>query len=248
MQLIRILRSALIIIVITMNGIILYHYPRCAVAGEMHEELSPGPNVNKIPGGHIPGADPFHLLKENKNVREEIQLTQEQMKKIMEMERMFRSELRELSYQKDSADTQAEIARHLEAARNGMSRILTPVQIERLKQLLLQLQGPCAVILDDQLASKLQITALQINTINKICRSFDGRIHSGKANKTIEDEGIPLFPDKISPEDREEIQQSLRRANDKVISLFTDEQKETYFKAEGTPFSFKAPITITPTD
>jgi hypothetical protein len=197
------------------------------------EEIRPvGPNDIRIPWVQLPGADPFTLLGYSKEVQNDIGLTQKQLDNLMQMERLFRSELYELSYSKEQKNAKEKIANHIRIAQDGMARILTPIQLKRLEQILLQIHGPCNLRLnDDQLSARLQITDLQKSQIKDICFKF------AKENRNIYTEQFSKKNTKQAPPCK--TIKELQGLNSQIFSLFTDKQREIYAKELGRPFKFK---------
>lgn len=194
--------------------------------------------MNKVAWIQIPLADPFHLIACSKGVRKELGISQKQLSQLREMEPLFRTELRELSYHKDRKSLNA-IQRHIEAARNGMGRILDPAQLKRLRQLLLQLHGPCSVVKDQKLSALLKISDQQAKEINSILQALaakSNQIHTQqqKNNQQAAVSSLSGIAAKQS-----QMQQVLQDLNSKVYKLFNDEQKKNYREAVGEPFEFR---------
>jgi hypothetical protein len=208
-----------------------------AMGAARDETLAPGKNAKKVEWIQVPFADPFHLIVCSKSVQKELGVTRRQLSQFREMEPLFRSELRELSYRKDQ-QSENEIHQHIEAARNGLGRILDPVQLKRLRQLLLQLHGPCSVAKDPNLAALLKITDEQSRKIDSILDAL--RTNSGRMDtvKREDDSAATNSPVPDGSAKRRQMQQLLRSLNSEVYKLFSDEQKRIYAKAEGQPFEF----------
>ncbi|MGD9189716.1 MAG: hypothetical protein PVI89_15965 [Desulfobacteraceae bacterium] len=229
-------------IVILKNALIIFLLIKLmighALGAARDENLPPGKNMNRVGWIQIPFADPFHLIVCSKGVRKELGITRKQLSQFRKMEPLFRSELRELSYQNDHKSRNT-IQRHIDAARNGMGRILNPTQLKRLRQLLLQLHGPCSVVNDPKLASILKITDRQAKEINTILAALAAKsdqvytLHK-KENQQTAGTQTPHVGTK-----QKQMQQLLQSLNSKVYSLFSDEQKKIYKAAAGEPFGFK---------
>jgi hypothetical protein len=209
-----------------------------ALGAARDENLPPGKQMNRIGWIQIPLADPFHMVVCSKTVQKELGITQKQLTQLKEMEPLFRSELRELSYGNDqqSRDT---IQRHMNAARSGMGRILNPTQLKRLRQLLLQLHGPCSVVSDPKLSGFLKITDQQAKEINSILDALvakSSRIYMLQYKENEQTAGLKQPGVAVK---QKHMQRLLQRLNTKVYKLLSDEQRKIYKKAEGKPFDFK---------
>jgi hypothetical protein len=208
-----------------------------ALGTSRDETLPPGENTKRVEWIQIPFADPFHLIVCSKRVRKELGITRQQLSQFEKMEPLFRSELRELSY-RHGQQSENDIQRHIDAARNGVGRILEPAQIKRLRQLLLQLHGPCSVAKDPELSALLKITEQQERSIDSILDGLtakSSRIYTSKQKDNAQANDLQLSG---SAAEQLQMQQVLQNLNDEVYKLFSDEQKEIYEKAQGKPFEF----------
>lgn len=225
-----------IAIVVVAMGILLQFTVVPAMAGERRIDLPPGPNMRDIPWLYVPGADPFHLLCYDTEAQKELGVTQEQLKKLSIMEQLFRSQLRELSYRPESSETRKAISRHMEAARNGLGRVLTPSQLERLRQMLLWIQGPCSVLKDDRLLARLQMGERQVAQMDTVCQELSDRISA----ISTETQASSTKKDVASCTAYSAIQISLKIVNEKAFALFSAEQKNIYTEISGKKFTFNS--------
>jgi acylphosphatase len=229
---IAILKNTLVVI-LSMQIILCY-----ALGAARDETLPPGKNMNMVDWIQIPMADPFHLIVCSKDVQKELRITQEQLSQFQDMEPLFRSELRELSHLKDQKPRD-DIQQHIQAAREGMGRILDVRQQGRLRQLLLQLHGPCSVMNDPKLSVLLKITDQQVNKMKSILHALETKseqmyTQQRKNNRQTAESGLIGVTTK-----QQQMKQLLQSLNRKVYSLFSDKQKRIYVEAEGEPFEFK---------
>jgi hypothetical protein len=127
----------------------------------------------------------------------------------------------------------------MDAARSGMGRILNPNQLKRLRQLLLQLHGPCSVVSDPKLSGFLKITDQQAKEINSILDALvakSSRIYMLQYKENEQTAGLKQPGVAVK---QKHMQRLLQRLNTKVYKLLSDEQRKIYKKAEGKPFDFK---------
>lgn len=209
-----------------------------ALGAARDENLPPGKHMDAVGWIQVPLADPFHLVVCSTGVQKELKITKEQLSQFRDMEPLFRSELRELSYSRDQ-QSESHIQRHIKAAREGMGRVLGPDQLKRLRQLLLQLHGPCSVMNDPKLAALLKITDQQAKAINSILRAL--AVESEQIYSKQQKNHRPTAESSISnvAAKQKQMQQLLHTLNEKVFDLFSAEQKRIYKNAEGKPFEFK---------
>ena len=203
-----------------------------AQAAQRDDHLPPGENMEMVEWIQIPMADPFHLVICSKSVRKELGLTRDQVNRLWDMEPLFRSELRELTYRTDQKSRE-DIQQHMKMARNGMDRILTPEQLGRLRQLLLQLHGPSSAMNDHRLYELLKLTDRQVEEMKSILQAL--RDNSAKVYAPQQEDHRKKAQ---SPSRQKQMQHLLRTLNVKVFELLSDEQKKIYRNAEGEPFDF----------
>ena len=208
-----------------------------ALGAARDENLPPGKNMNMVDWIQIPMADPFHLIVCSKAVQKELRITQEQLSQFRDMEPLFRSELRELSHLKKQKPLD-DIQRHIQAARDGMGRILDVRQQRRLHQLLLQLHGPCSVVTDPKLSELLKISDQQVKKMKSILHTLkakSGQIYTQQQKNNQQPAESALRGVTTSQIQMEQLLQTL---NGKVYNLFSDKQKIIYVEAKGEPFEF----------
>lgn len=202
------------------------------------QNLPPGKHMDEVDWIQMPLADPFHLVVCNQGVQKELEITKEQLSQFRVMEPLFRSELRELSHRKDP-ESNKDIQRHIDTARDGMGRILDSSQIERLRQLLLQLHGPCSVVSDPKLSTLLKITDQQAEKMNEILHVLEAESDRIYAQEQKNSRQTPEASFHNAEVKQKQMQQLLQTLNRKVYSLFSEKQKRIYKDAEGEPFEFK---------
>jgi len=132
----------------------------------------PSPSIADAPGASMPSADPFQLLENSKEVQTELGLTQEQLRNLRLAATNFRNKLADLS-RPQPGETQAQVSAavqdHIATMHVMMTRELTPQQIDRLQQIAMQLEGPCA-LLDPQVARQLSLADQTLHVISGVCQ------------------------------------------------------------------------------
>lgn len=135
----------------------------------------PGPQAYHAPGAGIPGADPFHLLTNSSEVQQDLHLTQAQIRQLSRIGGSFRMTMAESSYRSES-----EVRQRVESGKEMLARVLTPGQVTRLRQIMLQIEGPCGLLSDPQALERLGIpvSSTQLNRMENVCREAGNRIRS----------------------------------------------------------------------
>jgi hypothetical protein len=221
------------ILYILTAGIVLVPFASTPAQGAQRDDrLLPGENMEMVEWIRIPKADPFHLVVCSKGVQKELGLTRDQVRQLWDMEPLFRSELRELTYGTDQK-SRKKIQRHMKMARSGMDRILKPNQLKRLRQLLLQLHGPSSAMNDHRLCRLLKLTDRQAEEMKSILQAL--RDKSEQVYTPQPDGNRKTAP---SPSRQKQMQHLLQVLNRRVFELFSDEQKKIFREAEGEPFDF----------
>jgi Spy/CpxP family protein refolding chaperone len=138
-------------------------------------------------------------LLQNEQVQKELQLTEEQKQKLQGLGREMRD---------NRGAMQAKVA-----------EILQPSQVERLKQIRLQVGGPMAVLQPD-VAKDIELTDEQ----------------RGKIKAIMEQGRAKAFGD-LSPEQRREKMQQVRKEHAaKVLEVLTPQQREKLDTLKGPKF------------
>jgi hypothetical protein len=160
------------------------------------------------------------------------------------MERYFRTELNELSHADDTKEAQRRIHEHINAGQDGIARVLTTNQIARLRQILLQVNGPCSVLEDQKLSAALQITNKQKSKIENICSEWTRKVRKVPPERDKTNNKEESIREKIRKE-RKKMQQELDRLNKNILDLFLEEQKTIYKKTLGRRLKLQ-PLEIKP--
>lgn len=178
-------------------------------------------------GGFMPNAnvDPLSLLN-NKDVREELELVGDQLEKYQQAQKELKEKIKEKTQALTSGEidpaSMGMIAREIgemqKAGQQQMQSMLLPHQLERLKQVALQMQmkrrGAANTLLSDQIAEELGIDAAQKKRIEA---------RQKELKKELADR-----MEKLKLEIRE-----------KLLAELTSEQKVKLDKLSGDKFDYK---------
>lgn len=199
-----------------------------------------------LPGANRYGTDPLHLLQTTK-VKQELKITEEQSSKLAKVADKYDQQAASKlgSVQLDGLNGQEKAGKEkeirdtgdklIESSRQEVSSILNADQLNRLKQILLQVNGADA-LQDKEVAKQVGITPeesakiqkLQAST-NVMLRNSLGAPHSG-ANQTQMSLGAANVKtaDKIN-----------NQAQQQYMGALTPEQKEKLAKLSGAPFTLE---------
>lgn len=143
----------------------------------------PGAMSHQAPGANMPGADPFQLLMNNREVQADLRLTETQLHHLSSISGNFRTQIRESSFR-----SEREIQQQTQSGQQMINRILDSAQIDRLRQIMLQLEGDCGILTDKRTLHDLEIEpdSPQFRRINAICQNLDAQIRASAniANRT----------------------------------------------------------------
>lgn len=134
-----------------------------------NELAPPGAGVSNVPGGMTPGSDPFMLLQNNSQVQADLGLSEDQIRRLSHSGQLFRTRLQELAQATD-ASSKAEMQRHIWTSRGAIAQLLTPEQLQRLQQIMLQIEGPCLAVNDPRFSQDLGLSEIQLQKMTATCR------------------------------------------------------------------------------
>lgn len=134
-----------------------------------NELVPPGSAIGDTPGGMMPGADPFMLLENSRQVQADLDLSEDQIRRLGHSGQLFRSQLQELAHATDAA-SKSEMERQIWASRGAIAKILDRQQLQRLQQIMLQIEGPCLAVNDPRFSQELGLSEAQLTAMNNTCR------------------------------------------------------------------------------
>lgn len=159
---------------------------------------------------------------DNAQLREELKLSQDQVKKIDELRgerRQAFDALRGLKLN-ERAKKRQELAKTTGAA---LAKILTPKQLRRAEQIVLQRRGPMLAFAMPQVAEALELTDKQKEKIKRIrgemYGQFRDRLRQGQVT-------------------RQQSAEMAKRGNEKLFKVLTPAQKTKWKQMTGEPFKF----------
>lgn len=192
-----------------------------------------------LPGVARPGFDPLQLLQA-KQVQQELQLTEAQVQKLKTINDTARSQVME--YSRGNKAIQ-EIEKQVQKTRQQVAEVLQPNQLNRFREILLQVNGwtpesPMrrATGLNQQSAINLspaqqqQLADLQGKTHERMSSLFN---HSASSD--------PAAICQTINNNWEQIESIRQASKQQALEVLTPEQRVTLKKLEGKPFVLAAP-------
>jgi hypothetical protein len=204
------------------------------------ETAPPPPSMVGLPGASRFGTDPLHLLQTAK-VKQELKITDDQSAKLAKVATKYDQEaasklgsvhLQGLSGQQQQIrDTGDQL---IESSRKEVSSILNPDQLNRLKQILLQVNGAEA-LQDKEVAKQVGITPEESANIEKIQMQTSGILRSSI--------GMPSNGGTTKPQMLGSNIQTADKINDhaqnQYLGALTADQKAKLDKLSGAPFTLE---------
>lgn len=209
-----------------------------------------GPGGGPGFGGRGPGGGGTLGLLMIPQVREELDVTDEQMEKLRQKGEQLREQMRGLFPDREALANLSDEERRarFEKAREesekkvnaALKEVLVPAQIERLEQIELQQQGTRA-LLTDKVVKALKITPEQKTKLEKI--GDEGREQMRGMFEGMR--GLRDMPqdqrDKKMAELREKGDQLRKESEKKAMAVLSDDQKTALGKMMGKPFEMPRP-------
>ncbi|MDJ0845823.1 hypothetical protein [Crocosphaera sp.] len=213
----------------------------------------PGPEIiMNLPGAMRPASDPLRLLQSEK-VQKELNLTSEQIENI---DRVRTQAQQQLSEFRGGSNSQEDIKRQIEQTKQQVATILEPRQLERFREILLQVNGwhpesgPGNRAANKQhsstltLSSPIQLTPkqrerlqdLQQETLENIGRHF-----SPPESNTRTSPNPPQMSCNPVNTNRNAIEPLVDAYQEKTLGILSNEQQATLEELKGEPFEIADP-------
>jgi hypothetical protein len=170
-------------------------------------------------------------------VREEIELTEEQVESIKKAadeqranrDRGDRPNFRDMSdeeRQKAMAEMRQRAEKEAKEAKAKLSEILLPHQTERLDQIVLQMQGAMALINDD-VAKKVGLSEKDIENVKQAAE---------QAQQSMREQMRELFGGTDRAAMFEKMQELRKKSDEDVLAVLSSEQREKFEDLKGEKF------------
>ncbi len=201
---------------------------------------APGPMMAWVPGAAMPGADPFELLENSKEVQADLGLTPAQLRNLHLAALNFRNKLQELTRPRPGVppdQVRAEIEQHILSTRGMIARELTPRQLDRLQQIMLQLEGPCLAALDPEVAGHLGLNSGQAHALSAACQRRAEEMRSAFRPPTPGEDFCAAMAT-----NRDRISEIRARADQEITALLQPPQKAALQQLMGRKIHLEPPI------
>jgi hypothetical protein len=207
---------------------------------QIKSELAPPPpSMVGLPGANRYGTDPLHLLQTAK-VKQELKITDEQSAKIAKVaDKYDREAASKLGNSRKEGLGAREIRetedKLIESSRQEISGILNADQLNRLKQILLQVSGADA-LQDKEVAKQIGITPEESARIQKLQTQAAERLRGSfeKPRSSDPAESQKMLGAVVGTAD-----QINNQAQQQSLGALTTEQKQKLEKLRGAPFTLE---------
>ncbi len=208
----------------------------------------PGPEVMRdLPGAMRPASDPLQLLQ-NKEVQKELNLTKEQIQKIDRVRTQAQQQLSEL---RRGTNSQEDIKKQIEQTKQQIATILEPKQLERFREILLQINGwnpesppenPVSskqTLISSTLSSPIQLTPEQQEDLQDLRQETQNNIGSHFAPPRTDTSSPPSRDQEFCTPvntNRDSIEPILETYQQQSKTILTNEQQATLEELAGERF------------
>jgi Spy/CpxP family protein refolding chaperone len=198
----------------------------------------PPPSMIGLPGASRYGTDPLHLLQTAK-VKKELKITDEQSAQLAKIADKYHREAASKLGNGRTVGLSAQSIRQtgdnlIESSRQEVSSILSPDQLNRLKQILVQVNGPES-LQDKEVAKQIGFTAGESEKLKKLLDQTSNELRSSLGTGPI---GIN-DPNQIqkfgaNPPNVGKIDSQVQN---QYLGVMTTEQKQKLETLRGAPFT-----------
>jgi hypothetical protein len=190
----------------------------------------PSPGAGMLPGGMAPGSDPYHILMNSHEVQEDLKMTETQIRHLSRNDGGFLTKPRNTANSNPQA-LQAQIAED----QNKIARVLSPEQLNRFKEIMLQVGAPCSVLTQDpEEAAKIQLSPVQSSQIGGMCQNLREQMR-GLAEAANRDH--PNDPCAVRAAVMEQEPKLKLQLTKDVEGVLTDAQQKAYLAIQGRQLS-----------
>jgi Spy/CpxP family protein refolding chaperone len=183
-------------------------------------------------GMGFPGGERMMLLA-NEKVQQELELVDEQKQQIKEISDNLRTELQgafaggqDLS-QEEREKRRTQVREKTQEASKKLDELLLPHQTERLKQIVLQVQGPRALA-DEEVAQTLNLSEEQKKQLTSIQEETQRQMRElFRAGGGQDGDRQAAFA---------KVREAQQAASEKMLAVLTDEQRTKFEEMKGEAF------------
>lgn len=203
--------------------------------------VSPGALPASLPEGVGARGTLIHfLLLQQPSVQQELRLQPEQTQKAHQLAESYRQQIQGLG-QLPREDAVKKALELQQTAERQLQELLTPGQLQRLKQIALQQIGPMALTRPD-VAQTVGLTAEQKQQIRTLQEQFaKTAVQTAQNLQSLRSGGRPKLRELKSTlgavqANLSYIETAKRETDARILALLTPEQKQKWEQAKGAPF------------
>jgi hypothetical protein len=208
--------------------------------GAMFRDAYAPPMGEKGPDEKRPDDNPIWMLTTSSRLQAELKLNESQVRKLERIEPEFRHQRTELFRQMGPGNSPQKIraARMalMEIDRGGIARVLTKAQLQRFRQIMLQIDGACLAIRDENISRALRLKPTQMHKVGGLCR----RLHA--TAKTPPSGGGRKERCAAMEEMHVKYKQAKEQTKAEIAAILSDGQRAILRSMAGRPFQMDAPL------
>jgi hypothetical protein len=206
------------------------------------QESAP-PGLDNLPGGGRPNADPMQMLLNSRKLQAELRMSEGQLRKLKRIEPEFISRQSELLRRMTPGNSPERIrsARmalhaHMEVARGMIARVLTRPQLERFRQIMVQVQGTCSALRDEDVSHALRLQPAQMREITGLCRRLHDVVKAPPPAGSRKERCAAIQKIRVSYEKARE------QTEAEIAEVLSNGQRSVLRSMAGRPFQMDAPL------
>jgi hypothetical protein len=202
-------------------------------------EEAPPPSAETMTGGGGPIVNPMHMLVSSSHLQAELQMDDEQLRKLQRVEMELRSKRSQFLQQLESGASSEQVRSArlelMEMDRGGIARVLTRSQLERFHQIMVQNEGACLALHDGDLSRSLRLQPAQLRQIFGSCRTLQAAMKAPPPANSRKERCAAL--EKL----RTGYEKAKERTEAEIAAVLSDEQRADLRSMGGRPFQMDAP-------
>ncbi|MDD5033401.1 MAG: hypothetical protein PHE55_01470 [Methylococcaceae bacterium] len=195
------------------------HLPRDA-------QQIPGQEGPPPPGGMMPGADPFHLLMNSREVQADLGLTETQIRHLSRVDADFLTKMRE------SSASPEQMQQQMQEGQMKIAKVLSTEQLDRFKEIMFQIEAPCNLMREVEDLERLQLTPAQTGQVDGLCQGMWGKIRSLAEEAHRSQPNDPCTAMMTVRAQEQNMKSQIQKDIDQIL---TGAQKKIYGEMKGRP-------------
>jgi hypothetical protein len=219
---------------------LLVAYSLSARAETPKESSLPNPDVLEVlPGASRPGSDPLQLIQAEQ-VQKELELSDNQIEQLQQIDQQVRSQLNQRSR---GIDTSQDMEKEVQDARQQVAGVLQPDQLERFREILLQVNGwapepPPSRSRGLNFQNPIQLNSEQQQELTDLQKEMQQSMRSSFSRSRSSD---PEAICRTVNDNREKIEPIRQAIQQQALEALTEEQQATLEELKGEPFALEPP-------